>query len=76
MARGDDASIRAALALVREFQGSDVLVHVCGLLDELEAGYKEQLADVAAADLSRLQGALKQVKHLRKAILEGASPRL
>lgn len=64
------------VAVAHEFRGSDAMLHVCGLLESLEAGYKEQLADVAAADLSRLQGALKQVKHLRNAILHGTSPRL
>lgn len=70
--------IIAKVGELRQYAPSDAMVHVRGLLDLLEASYKEQLADVAAADLAKVQGALKQVMCLRDAIfgVEGSVPRL
>lgn len=73
-----DEQVRAKTILLRQYAETDSMVHVRGLLDLLDASYKEQLADVSAADLAKVQGALKQVKSLRDAIFgpEGLIPRL
>lgn len=70
--------IRAKTAILRQYAETDQMVHVLGLLDLLDASYKEQLADVSAADLAKVQGALKQVNSLRDAIFgpAGLLPRL
>lgn len=73
-----DEQIKAKTELLREYRETDALVHVRGLLELLERSYKDELADVAAADLARVQGALKQVTSLRDAVFgrEGLIPRL
>lgn len=73
-----DEQIRAATQRLRALRETDSMTQVRGLLDLLDKSYKEQLADVAAVDLARIQGALKQVTSLRDAIFgqEGLIPRL
>ena len=73
-----DQQIVAKTAILRDLRETDSMNHVRGLLDLLDRSYKEQLADVAAADLARVQGALKQVTSLRDAIFgpNGMVPRL
>ena len=73
-----DQQIVAKTAILRDLRETDSMNHVRGLLDLLDRSYKEQLADVAAADLARVQGALKQVTSLRDAIFgpNGLVPRL
>lgn len=70
--------IQEKTGILREYRETDAMVHVRGLLDLLERSYKDDLADVAAADLTRVQGALKQVMNMREAIFgrEGMIPRL
>jgi hypothetical protein len=73
-----DERIRAKTKLLRDLRETTAMHHVRGLLDDLDSSYKEQLADVAAADLAKVQGALKQVTSLRDAIFgpDGLVPRL
>ena len=73
-----DARIRATTEVLRSYRETDSMVHVRGLLELLADSYKEQLADVAAADLAKVQGALKQVTSLRDAVFgpSGLIPRL
>ncbi len=73
-----DDRIREELSILREYEGSEVMVRICGLLSLIEDSYKEQLADVAAGDLHKLQGALKQARCLRGALTgePGISPLL
>jgi hypothetical protein len=73
-----DEQIRAKTQVLRQYAETDSMVHVRGLLDLLDRSYKEQLADVAAADLAKTQGALKQVTSLRDAVFgpDGLIPRL
>jgi hypothetical protein len=73
-----DEQIRDKTGVLRNYRETDAMVHVHGLLELLERSYKDELADVAAADLSRVQGALKQVTSLRGAIFgpPGMIPRL
>ena len=73
-----DEQIRSLTKVLRAHRETDSMAHVRGLLDLLDRSYKEQLADVAAADLARVQGALKQVTSLRDAIFgpDGLIPRL
>lgn len=73
-----DEQIRSLTQILRTHRETDSMNHVRGLLDLLDRSYKEQLADVAAADLAKVQGALKQVTSLRDAIFgnEGLIPRL
>lgn len=73
-----DEQIRSLTQILRAHRETDSMNHVRGLLDLLDRSYKEQLADVAAADLAKVQGALKQVTSLRDAIFgnEGLIPRL
>jgi hypothetical protein len=56
------------VAVVREYREGDALLHVLGLLELIELSYKERLADVAAEDLHKVQGALRQAKSLKEAI--------
>lgn len=60
--------IVAKVAILREYREGEAMLHVLGLLDLVELSYKEQLADVAAEDLHKVQGALKQAKNLREAL--------
>ena len=73
-----DEQIRAATQHLRALRETDSMNQVRGLLELLDKSYKEQLADVAAVDLAKIQGALKQVTSLRDAIFgqEGLIPRL
>ena len=73
-----DEQIRAKTGVLREYHETDAMVHVHGLLELLERSYKDELADVVAADLPRVQGALKQVTSLRGALFgsPGLIPRL
>lgn len=73
-----DEQVRAKTQVLRQYAETDSMVHVRGLLDLLDRSYKEQLADVTAADLAKIQGALKQVTSLRDAVFgpEGLMPRL
>lgn len=73
-----DEQIRSLTQILRAHRETDSMNHVRGLLDLLDRSYKEQLADVAAADLAKVQGALRQVTSLRDAIFgnEGLIPRL
>ena len=73
-----DEQVRAKTQILRQYAETDSMVHVRGLLDLLDRSYKEQLADVTAADLAKIQGALKQVTSLRDAVFgpEGLMPRL
>jgi hypothetical protein len=68
----------AKVAAVREYREGDALLHVLGLLELIELSYKERLADVAAEDLHKVQGALRQAKSLKEAIfgLPGSVPLL
>ena len=70
--------IREKTILLRAYSETDPMIHIRGLLELLDISYKEQLADVAAEDLARVQGALKQVTSLRNALfgLDGQIPRL
>lgn len=63
-----DQRIRDEVALLREYQGSEQMLQLRGLLVLIEDAYKEQLADVAAGDLLKVQGALKQTRALRESI--------
>lgn len=74
-----DRLIDDKTALLRKLAEGETLGHVRGLLELLDLSYKEQLADVAAEDLARVQGALKQVQAMHNAIfgsIEGQVPRL
>ena len=57
--------VSAANAL-RQFAGSDGSRALVGLLDALDTRYADQLVDVDAAGLPKLQAAIRQVRALRR----------
>lgn len=59
-------TLEARATLLREYAGSERNQDVVALLDALMTLYLDDLCSVSANELERLQGAVAQVKELRK----------
>ncbi len=63
------ARITEALKTAKEFEGTDLFRHILDLLQAIEDAYKEELIDVSEEGLKHKQGAAKQVRLLRAALI-------
>lgn len=59
-------ALEARATLLREYAGAERNQDVIAVLDALMALYLDDLCSVSTVDLGRLQGAVAQVKELRK----------